>query len=54
MSIQDLIALLENRISFNQGQRAAAVQRGDIARVQELDVDINSTHSTLDQLRSLV
>lgn len=54
MSIQDLIALLQARLSFNQGQRTAAVQRGDIAQVQSLDADIAATQSSLDQLRTLV
>lgn len=53
MSIQDLIALLQNRIAFNQGQRTSAVQRGDVALVQQLDADIASTQATLDQLLSL-
>ena len=53
MSIQDLIALLENRITFNQTQRNAASQRGDVALVQQLDADIASTQATLDQLRTL-
>jgi|GEM_PF-6138657 len=54
MSIQDLITLLENRLSFSHGQRVAAAQRGDIALVQQFDSDIASTQSTLDQLRALV
>jgi hypothetical protein len=54
MSIQDLIVLLQNRITFNQGQRTAAVQRGDVSLVQSLDADLASTQATLDQLQSLV
>lgn len=54
MSIQDLIAILQNRLTFNQGQRTAAVQRGDVAAVASLDADINSTQATLDQLLSLL
>lgn len=53
MNIQDLITLLQNRIAFTQAQRAAAVQRGDIALVQSLDSDIASTQGTLDQLLTL-
>jgi hypothetical protein len=52
MSIQDLIVLLQNRITFNQGQRTA--QRGDVSLVQSLDADLASTQATLDQLQSLV
>ena len=53
MSIQDLITLLQNRIAFNQGQRTAAAQRGDVALVQQLDADTASTQATLDQLLTL-
>lgn len=54
MSVQDLITLLENRLTFSQAQRNAAVQRGDVSLVQQLDADIASTQATLDQLRTLV
>ena len=54
MSIQDLIELLQNRLTFNAANRAAAAQRGDIALVQQYDADTASTQATLDQLRSLL
>lgn len=54
MSVQDLIALLENRLIFSQAQRNAAVQRGDVSMVQSIDADIVSTQATLDQLLTLV
>ena len=54
MSVQDLIALLENRLIFSQAQRDSAVQRGDVSMVQQLDADITSTTASLDQLRTLV
>lgn len=54
MSVHDLISLLQNRITFNQGQRIAANQRGDVALVQQLDADIASTQATLDQLQTLL
>lgn len=54
MSIQDLIALLQNRLTFNAGQRAAAFARGDAALVASIDADTVSTQATLDQLQSLL
>lgn len=54
MTIEDLISLLQNRITFAQGQRTAAAQRGDVALVQQLDADMASTQASLDQLRTLV
>lgn len=53
MSIQDLIKLLQNRLAFNEQQRAGAAQRGDIATVQSIDADTLSTQATLDALVAL-
>jgi hypothetical protein len=52
MSLEDLITLLQNRLSFNAQQRAAAVQRGDIAQVVALDADSATTQATLDALQT--
>lgn len=54
MSIQELIALLQNRLTFNVTQRAAAYARGDAALVASIDMDSASTQATLDQLLGLV
>lgn len=54
MTPQQLIVLLENRISHYTQQRISAEQRGDITLVQLLDADIMTTQSTINQLRSLV
>jgi hypothetical protein len=53
MSLDDLITLLQNRLSFNAQQRAAAAQRGDIAQVSALDADSATTQSTLDALQAV-
>jgi len=54
MNIQELIALLQNRLAFNSVQRAAAFSRGDAAMVASFDADTASTQATLDQLLTLV
>ena len=54
MSIQELITLLHNRLTFNAEQRAAAFARGDATLVATIDADIASTQVTLSQLQSLV
>jgi hypothetical protein len=53
MSINDLIALLQNRIAFIASQRDAAVERGDIAQVYLLDTDKITTQSTLETLKAV-
>lgn len=54
MSVQYLIKMLENRLSFAQSQRESAVQRGDVSSVESIDADIYSTQETLAQLRTLL
>ena len=53
MSLEDLIKLLENRLAFNEQQRQAAWQRGDVAVVGALDADTVTTQATLDALRGV-
>jgi hypothetical protein len=53
MSIKELIDLLQARLTYTQGQRAVAAQRGDVAMVQQLDADITSTQATLTTLQLL-
>jgi hypothetical protein len=52
MSLDELIALLQNRLAFNASQRVAAVQRGDVALVASLDADTATTQATLDALQA--
>lgn len=54
MTIQELITLLENKLNFTQSQSAGAIQRGDIAAIEQLAVEIANTQTTLDQLRTLI
>lgn len=54
MTLQELITLLENKLSFSQAQKTAAEQRGDIAMVEQLSTEKVNTEATLDQLRSLL
>jgi hypothetical protein len=54
MSIEEIISLLRNRISYFQTRRAEAFQRGDIETVTASDADIAATNSTLAVLESAV
>jgi hypothetical protein len=54
MSIDELIDLLQARLTYTWAQRVAASQRGDIATIQKLDADLASTQGTLAQLQALV
>jgi hypothetical protein len=54
MSIEELITLLRNRLSFAQTRRTEAFQRGDIETVATIDADIAATNSTLAVLESAV
>ena len=47
MSITDLIAMLRNRLAYNEQQRVAAMQRGDIHFVGALDADTAASTATL-------
>lgn len=53
MKISDLITLLNNMLVDLYNQRAAAVARGNIALVAELDGKSSDTRNTLDQLRAV-
>jgi hypothetical protein len=54
MTIDELIRILENRLSNNARLREQAVARGDAAGVVALDADTATTESTLNDLRTLV
>lgn len=47
MTIDELIALLTNRLAFIASQRATAVLRGDVTMVAALDEDAAVTAATL-------
>lgn len=53
MTIPELIRLLQNQIATLNGLLATAAAHGDVARVVDLDAQIEQTQLTLDQLRSL-
>jgi hypothetical protein len=52
MSIEELIALLRNRIAFAQTRRIEAFQRGDVETVAAIDADISATNASLAVLES--
>jgi len=52
MTLDDLIALTENRLSTLNSARANAYATGDVATVNAIDADIFQTTITLDQLRA--
>lgn len=52
MTLDDLIALTENRLNTLNVARVNAFSAGDVAAVNAIDADILQTTITLDQLRS--
>ena len=54
MNLEDIIKLLENRLTYHSQQRDAAFNRGDLKSMQLYDEDIASTQQTLDQIRGLM
>jgi hypothetical protein len=53
MTTSDLIALATARLANLQSLRTSAARLGDVARVIELDAEINETQATLDSLNSI-
>jgi len=53
MSITEIIAMCERKITNLHSVRGAAVALGDMAQVERLDVEISETQATLNQLRTL-
>lgn len=53
MSIGEIIKILENRLTFCTQQRQAAHNCGDLVAVQNFDEEINTTTSSLNQIRSI-
>lgn len=54
MNLEDIIKLLENRLTYHGQQRDAAFNRGDLKSVQSYEEDIASTQNTLAQIRGLL
>ncbi len=54
MGIEELIAMLENRLALNAQQRAAAFARGDVNHVASIDADDATTRTSLEVLRSAI
>lgn len=53
MTLDEIVNILVNRLTFLQSQRTIAVAIGDLSRVDSLDQEITETSSTLTALRSL-
>lgn len=53
MTIDEIIALTQNRIATLNGARTAAFNAGDIAQVNVIDIELIKTQTTLDQLLTL-
>ena len=53
MTIQELITLLQNKISFLNSQKSMCEATGDINGVSRLEDQITTTQITLDKLNSL-
>lgn len=53
MTLDELIRLMEARLSALNGARASAAAVGDLAQITRLDADVAQTQQTLDQLRTL-
>lgn len=54
MTIEEIIAILKNRLAFNAQQRNAAVSRGDIEQVAALDADTVTTQASIDEMQASV
>lgn len=52
MSPEEVIAILQARLTTNQQARADAVLRGDLEAVLRLDADTTSTLETISRLKS--
>ena len=54
MTLEQIIALLNNKLVFIQGQINSANQRGDFAATEQFNGELTTTQSTLDQLNTLL
>jgi hypothetical protein len=53
MTIEEIIVILQNKITVLQGARIAFVNQGNLQAVIDIDNDILSTEGTLEKLKSL-
>jgi len=53
MTLEEIIKMTENRLTFLQQHRQYAFERGDVSGVSQLDQQILITQETLSQLQSL-
>ena len=53
MTLTEIKQIVSNRLNALKAQRTLAVAAGDLERVAQLDVDINETANTLEQLNYL-
>jgi len=53
MTIPGLILLLQNQLVTLNGLMLTAITQGDVARVIEIQEQIDETQATLDQLQTL-
>ena len=53
MTIQDLVLIVGNRLTFLKNQRAQAVLAGELQRVVDLDAEIGATEQTLSALTGI-
>jgi hypothetical protein len=54
MTIDELIRLAQNRLSFLNQQKGDAVSRGDVAAILKAEDEISETQNTIELLQSLV
>jgi hypothetical protein len=54
MTLDELIRLVEARLSAMNVARATAAAVGDVAQVMRIDAEVAETQATLDRLKTLV
>jgi hypothetical protein len=54
MKLDELLHIMENRVLTLTEARRLAVSSGDIANVEKIDGDLNTTITTVNQLRITV
>jgi hypothetical protein len=53
MTIEEIIVILQNKVTGLRGSRSALVQQGNLRAIIDIDNDILSTEGTLEKLKSL-
>jgi hypothetical protein len=53
MTITDLIKLASNKLAMLNNQRNTAVMSGDTSAIEQLDIAIDETQTTLNKLHTL-